>query len=165
MRPLKFVMLFGTLSLVFMGCPYESKIPLDSPDKAKSDKDLPGKYTEKDSESYLWDCKPDGNQYRITKKSTEDSESEPTIYIGFLSDVGGVSFMNVYEDEGSSEKSYMIYRIEKKNADRWKLKAMTDNVTEEFTTSDEFKTFVKKNMELSFFYNKDDEKTFYREDE
>lgn len=107
----------------------------------------------------------DGNQYRIEKKSLEDSESDPTIYIGWLTDVGGSQFMNVYEQDYESEKSYMIYRMEKKSEDRIKFRAMTDNVTEEFTTSEEFKAFVKKNMELSFFYNKDDEKTFYKEDE
>jgi hypothetical protein len=164
MKSAKFVALFGALSLVFMGCPYESKIPLDSADKSKPDKSLVGKWEEKGSDSYEWTCEMDGNQYRIVKKSTEDSESEPTVYIGHLTDVSGSPFMNVYEKD-SDEKSYYIYRMEKKGeGDRIKFKAMTDNVTEEFTSSEEFKAFVKKNMELSFFYNKDDEKTFYKND-
>lgn len=165
MKSAKFVALFGALSLVFMGCPYESKIPLDSADKSKADKALVGKWEEKGSDSYEWKCElQDGNQYRIVKKSTEDSESEPTVYIGHLTDVGGSPFLNVYEKD-SEEKSYYIYRMEKKGeGDRIKFKAMTDNVTEEFTSSEEFKAFVKKNMELSFFYNKDDEKTFYKND-
>jgi hypothetical protein len=56
--------------------------------------------------------------------------------------------------------------MEKKDADgsRIKFKAVTDNITEEFATPEELKAFIKKNMELSFFYNKDDEKTFYKED-
>ena len=81
-----------------------------------------------------------------------------------MTDVSGSPFLNVYEKD-SEEKSYYIYRMEKKGeGDRIKFKAMTDNVTEEFTSSEEFKAFVKKNMELSFFYNKDDEKTFYKND-
>lgn len=163
MKSVKFVALFGALSLVFMGCPYESKIPLDSADKAKPDKALVGKWEEKGSDDYSWKCELDGNQYRITKTNTADG-GEPTVYIGFLSDVAGSAFMNVYEQDYSEDRKYMIYRMEKKGEDRIKFKAMTDNVTEEFTTSEEFKTFVKKNMELSFFYNKDDEKTFYKDE-
>lgn len=163
MKSVKFVALFGALSLVFMGCPYESKISLDSADKAKPDKALVGKWEEKGSDDYSWKCELDGNQYRITKTNTADG-GEPTIYIGFLSDVAGTPFMNVYEQDYSEDRKYMIYRMEKKGEDRIKFKAMTDNVTEEFTTSEEFKTFVKKNMELTFFYNKDDEKTFYKDE-
>lgn len=163
MKSVKFVALFGALSLVFMGCPYESKISLDSADKAKPDKVLVGKWEEKGSDDYAWKCELDGNQYRITKTNTADG-GEPTIYIGFLSDVAGTPFMNVYEQDYSEDRKYMIYRMEKKGEDRVKFKAMTDNVTEEFTTSEEFKTFVKKNMELTFFYNKDDEKTFYKDE-
>lgn len=164
MKTLSIVALFGTLSMAFMGCPYESKIPLDTADKSKPDKDLVGKWEEKGSDSYEWKCSLDGNQYRIEKKSTDGDSDEPTIYIGFLSDVAGTPFLNVYEDSYDSEKSYMIYRMEKKSDDRIKFKAMTDNVTEEFTSGEDFRTFVKKNMELSFFYNKDDEKTFYKEE-
>jgi hypothetical protein len=164
MKSVKLVALFGALSLVFMGCPYESKIPLDSADKSKPDKDLVGKWEEKGSDDYEWKCSMDGNQYRIEKKSTDGDESEPTVYIGWLTDVGGSPFLNVYEQDYSSEKSYYIYRMEKKSEDRVKFKAVTDNITEEFTTGEEFKSFIKKNMELSFFYNKDDEKTFYKEE-
>lgn len=164
MKTLSIIALFGTLSLLFMGCPYESKIPLDTADKAKVDKDLVGKWEEKGSEDYTWKCEIDGNQYRITKKSVEDSESEPTIYVGHLTDVNGVQFLNVYEQDYDTDKSYMLWKMEKKSEDRVKFKAITDNITEEFTTAEELKTFVKKNMELTFFYNKDDEKTFYKED-
>ncbi len=164
MKSAKFVALFGALSLVFMGCPYESKIPLDTADKSKPDKDFVGKWEEKGDDSYSWKCTMDGNQYRVEKKSIEDSESEPTVYVGWLSDVGGTPFLNVYEQDYSSDRMYYLYRVEKKSEDRIKFKAVTDNITEEFTTSEELKTFIKKNMELSFFYNKDDEKTFYKEE-
>jgi hypothetical protein len=151
-------------TVIFMGCPYESKVPLDSAEKSKPDKALVGKWEEKDSDSYIWKCQIDGNQYRIEKKSVDDSSDEPTIYIGWLSDVGGTQFMNIYEQDYSSDREYMLYKMEKKNEDRIKFRAVTDNITEEFSTSEELKAFIKKNMELSFFYNKDDEKTFYKED-
>jgi hypothetical protein len=165
MKSVKFVALFGALSLVFMGCPYETKVPLDPADKAvKLDNDMIGAFEEKGDDSYTRKCEKDGNQYRITKKSTEDSESEPTVYIGWASMVGDKQFLNVYEQDYSSDRAYYLYLIDKKSADRFKFKAVTDNITEEFTTGEELKAFVKKHMELSFFYNKDDEKTFYKEE-
>src|ERR1044072_7375501 len=126
MKSAKFVALFGALSLVFMGCAYESKMSLDSADKSKPDKALVGKWEEKGSDDYEWKCEMDGNQYRIEKKSTDGEDSEPTVYIGFLSDVAGSPFLNVYKQDYDSEKSYMIYRMEKKGDDRVKFKAMTD---------------------------------------
>lgn len=166
MKSAKFVALFGALSLVFMGCPYESKFPLDTADKSKPDKALVGKWEEKGSDDYTWKCEMDGNQYRIEKKSTDGDDSEPTVYIGWLTDVGGKTWLNVYEQDYSSDKSYYFYQMEKKgDGDRLKFKAMTDNVTDEFTDGEALKTFIKKYQDLTFFYNKDDEKTFYKDDE
>lgn len=164
MRTVNIAVLAGALSMVLMGCPYESKLPLDTADKSKPDKALEGKWEEKESTDYTWSCKMDGNQYRIEKKSIESSEDEPTIYFGWLTQVGDAQFLNVYE-QSYDDKSYMLYKYEKKgDGERVKFKAVTDNITEEFTTSEDLKAFVKKNMELTFFYNKDDEKTFYKED-
>ncbi len=165
MKSVKIAALAASLSLLLMGCPYESKISLGSADNSKPDKDLVGKWEEKGSDDYSWKCTMDGNQYRIEKKDISgDGDAEPTIYIGWLTDIAGSPFMNVYEQDYSEDRKYYFYRMEKKSADRIKFKAVTDNITEEFTTAEELKAFVKKNMELSFFYNKDDEKTFYKED-
>ncbi len=124
-----------------------------------------GKWEEKGDDTYEWKCSIDGNQYRIEKKSTEDSESEPTTYIGWLSDVGGTTFINVYENDYSTDRTYYFYKVESKSdGEKYKFMAVTDNITEEFTTGEDLKAFIKKNMGLSFFYNKDDEKTFYKED-
>jgi uncharacterized membrane protein YkgB len=38
------------------------------------------------------------------------------------------------------------------------LYELTDNIDEKFTESQKLKEFVKKNMHLSFFYNKDEKK-------
>jgi hypothetical protein len=165
MKSMYLSVLFVAAGMMFMGCPYESKIPLDSADKSKPDKALVGTWEEKGSSSYTWKCQMDGNQYRIEKKDADDANDEPTVYIGWLTEVGGAPFLNVYENDYSSDRKYMIYRMEKKgDGDRIKFRAVTDNITETFTTSDELKSFIKKNMELTFFYNKDDEKTFYKED-
>ena len=160
-------MLFGALSLVFMGCPYESKVPVDDASMAKADKTLKGTFKEKDSDDYLWTVTLDGTTYTIEKKNTKDG-GDPTMYEGFLSDVSGSTFMNVYDKstDGSSPDKFYIYKVNKKDdaAGRVYMQAMTDNVTEEFASSAELKSYIKKYMDLSFFWNKDDEKKFFRED-
>lgn len=164
MKSLKFAALFGALSLVFMGCPYEAKVPIDDQSNSKPDKGLVGKWEEKGSDDYEWNVELADGMYRIEKKNIKDG-GDPTIYKGFLSDVSGTTFMNVYElDEygSSSDRKYFLYRLTKKGDDRVTMDAVTDNITEEFTTSAELKAFIKKNMDISFFYNKDDKKTFYK---
>lgn len=162
MKSAKFAMLFGALSLVFMGCPYESKVPVDDSSNAKGDKTLSGKWDEKGSEDYLWTVTLDENTYRIEKKNVKEG-GDPTIYGAFLSDVGGSPFLNVWEksDDGGDRK-YYIYKIDKKGEERVTLKGMTENVTEEFASSAELKAFIKKYMDLSFFWDKDEEKIFYK---
>lgn len=164
MKSLKFAALFGALSLVFMGCPYEAKVPIDDQSNSKPDKGLVGKWEEKGSDDYEWKVELTDGMYRIEKKNIKDG-GDPTIYKGFLSDVSGTTFMNVYElDEygSSSDRKYFLYRLTKKGDDRVTMDAVTDNITEEFTTSADLKAFIKKNMDISFFYNKDDKKTFYK---
>jgi hypothetical protein len=167
MKSVKFAVLFGALSLVFMGCPYESKVPVDDMANSKADKTLKGKFKEKDSDDYLWTITLDGNIYTVEKKNTKDG-GDPTMYQGFLSDVSGSTFMNVYDKptDGSSPEKFYIYKVDKKDdgAGRVYMEAMTDNVTEEFASSAELRAYIKKYMDLSFFWNKDDEKKFYRED-
>jgi hypothetical protein len=166
MKSVKLAALFGALSLVFMGCPYESKVPIDDASNAKPDKTLTGNWEKKGDEKYLFTVKLEDNIYYVTKKNTEDASAEPTKYKGFLSDVGGVTFLNIRElsEYESSDVKYYLYRVEKKGDDRVKLRGITDNITEEFATSAELKAFIKKNMEISFFYNKDDDDTYYKND-
>lgn len=52
---------------------------------------------------------------------------------------------------------YYLYRIDMGNGE-FTLFELTDNIDEKFNTSAELKAFVKKNMGLSFFYNKDEER-------
>jgi hypothetical protein len=164
MKSAKIAVLFGALSLVFMGCPYESKVPVNDSSNAKGDKALVGTWEEKGDDSYEWKVTLDDNMYRIEKKNIKDG-GDPTVYGGFLSDLNGSTFFNVWEktDDGT-DKKYFIYKLEKKgdDADRVKLKAMTDNVTEEFDNSADLQAFIKKYMDVSFFWNKDDEKTYYK---
>jgi hypothetical protein len=166
MTSAKFAVLFGALSLVFMGCPYESKYPVDDVSTAKVDKARTGIYEERSEEDYKYTIKADGNQYRIEKKK-KSGEDEPTKYVGFVSNIGAdVEYLNIYEEtesSSSSDRKYYIYKLEAKDGDRMKLKGVTDNITEEFTSSAELKAYIKKYQDISFFFDKDEEKTFYKD--
>jgi hypothetical protein len=164
MKSISMLTLFGAMSLLFMGCPYESKVPVDDLSKAKADNSLKGNFSEKGSEDYRYKVTIEDNMYKIVKKKTS-SEDEPTIYYGFTSKVGDQTYMNVYEESSdASSRKYYIYKFEKKDEDRVKLKGVTDNITEEFASSSELKAYIEKYSSISFFFDKDEEKTFYRED-
>ncbi|MCU0435333.1 MAG: hypothetical protein MUC87_17890 [Bacteroidia bacterium] len=163
MKAFKFIALVGALSLTFMGCPYESKVPVDDASNAKTSKALEGVYEERSSEDYTYVIKADGNQYRITKKK-KSGEDEPTVYIGFVSKVGSGEYLNIREEGSSSDTKYYIYKVDTKSEGRIKLKGVTDNITEEFATSAELRAFIQKYENLSFFFDKDEDKTFYKED-
>ncbi len=166
MKSAKFAVLFGALSLVFMGCPYESKFPVDDASNAKVDKSLTGKWEERSEEDYKYDIKIDGNQYMITKRK-KSGEDEPTKYVGFVSNLtADVSYLNVYEESESTtstDRKYYIYKLENKGGVRIDLKGVTDNITEEFTNSSELRAFIKKYQDISFFFDKDETKTFYKD--
>jgi hypothetical protein len=166
MKSAKFAVLFGALSLVFMGCPYESKFPVDDPSNAKVDKSMLGKWEETSEDDYKYTITADGsNQYKIEKKK-KSGEDEPTKYIGFVSNLGAeVEYLNIYEETESSsstDRKYYIYKYTK-GSDRFKILGVTDNITEEFTSSAELRAFIKKYQDLSFFFDKDEEKKFTRE--
>ena len=163
MKSLKIAALFGSLSLLFMGCPYESKVPVDSQVNAKTVSGLEGKWLDSKDDSYKYKISIDGNIYTI-KKSPKDGD--PTYYQGFLSDLQGTSWANVWEkpEEGSSsDVKYYIYKFEMKGTENFKISGMTNNVTEEFESSKELQDFILKYQGLSFFWDKGEEMHFERE--
>ncbi|MBI3511773.1 MAG: hypothetical protein HY064_14020 [Bacteroidetes bacterium] len=170
MKPLRIAALFGALSLLFMGCPYESKFTLGDASNAIADQSLVAKKWDcKGEEDYVYKVELEGTMYKITKKDTKNG-GEPTYYKGFITPLGDALFLNVYEvdkdgNPTAEEIQYYYYKVEKMDGDasRVKLRAVTDNITEEFESATEFRDFVKKNMGISFFYNKDDEKVMYKD--
>jgi hypothetical protein len=164
MKAFKLITLVAALSFTFMGCPYESKVPVDDVSNAKANKSLEGTYEERSSEDYTYSIKVyEGNQYRIVKKK-KSGEDEPTIYIGYVSKVGSSEYLNIREEGSSSDTKYYIYKVDTKQEGRIKLKGVADNITEEFATSGELRAFIQKYENLSFFFDKDEDKTFYKED-
>lgn len=163
MKAFNIIFLLGAFSLLFMGCPYESIVPVDDMANAKVDKSLVGKYEERSSEEYTYEVKVEENMYRIIKKK-KSGDDETTVYYGFVSSIGAAQYLNLYEETSSGNRKYYIYKLELKGGgERIKLYAVTDNITEEFATSADLRAYIQKYQDLSFFFDKSEEKVFYRE--
>ena len=142
-------------SFLFMGCPYSSEVPIDQP-AVKIDEKLLGTWESKSSTDYTYKVtKSDANTYAIEKKSM--SSGDVTNYKGFISDIGGVRYMNIYED-GSTTNTYYFYKLEISTSGvKSTLTPVTENIDEKFTTSSELKDFFKKNQVNSYFFDKDED--------
>lgn len=149
-------------AFLFTACPYTSKVPITGHD-VKINKQLLGKWVKADDVSaenpeFYEIKKYDKFKYDIEKNSWSSSDSSYTkeTYISHLSVIEDITFINMQKD-GTGD--YYLHKIiiEKKD---FTLFEVTDNIDETFNTSEELYAFVKKNMHLSFFYNKDEIKYF-----
>ncbi len=135
------------------GCPYGSQIPLDTTGK-KINPVLLGTWEPKSSSDDQYKItKEDEFTYKIVK--TSKNAKEPAVYKAYLSDLDGDTFLNLWEENGSSEKTYYFYKLELNSSNtKATLSSVTENITEKFTTGEEMKAFFKKYKGLSFFYEK-----------
>lgn len=157
----KFLLQLGLLAglmIVLQGCPYGTEVAIDDP-AVKIDEKLLGKWEAKNSGDYLYTItKKDDFHYKFEKKGK--SSPDATLYTGFLSLVDGVKFLNIYEDAAST-KTYYLYKLEMSGSGaKATLHPVTENITEKFENSPDLKAFIKKHMELSFFYSKEKEEYF-----
>ena len=156
MKKIKLFTLLGALSTLFMGCPYTAEMPLDQP-SVKTDDKLLGKWEQKTSSDYAYTVtKEDDFTYKIEKKTV--SSGDITVYKGFLSDIGGTKYMNLWEINESATKAYYFYKIEvTTSGSKVTMLSVTENIDEKFTSSAEMKDFFKKNQLLSFFFEKEED--------
>jgi hypothetical protein len=153
--------------VLLTACPYESVVPIAEPN-APIDANLLGKWykegeTEMENPSEYYRIRRNSaNTYEIIKMEFSSSEetytSETYIsHLTILKDAKGKSytFLNMKKDG-----KYYLHRIELVG-NSFTLYEVTDNIDEKFNTSAELQTFVKANMHLTFFYNKD-EKVYFR---
>ena len=151
---------FAVMIFVLTACPYQSKVPIDKPN-TKVDKTVLGKWIKKsdkenENPEYFQISAIEENKYNIVKfeYQSNDSTYKQTKYITHFSYIKDYVFMNMQKD---GDGDYFMHRIDM-NGDEFMLYELTDNIDEKFVSSEEFKKFVKKNMKLSFFYNKDEVK-------
>jgi hypothetical protein len=163
MKNLKFFIPLFAIAVFIGGCPYASEVAIDNP-SVKVNPSLLGSWEKKSSEKYIYTVsKTDDFNYKITR--TDSAAQSPSIYKAYMSDVDGDKFLNLQETGSYSEKAtYYLYKVElNSSSTRVTLKPLTENIREKFSTSDELKSFIRKNKNLSFFYGKDEE-VFYKAD-
>jgi hypothetical protein len=154
------ILLMATIVVVFTACPYTSSVPIDNP-SVQIDSKLLGKWVKtsdqaNENPTFFVITAIGDVKYNIVKNeyNTYDSAYSQTIYVSHISKIDNLSFMNMQQD---GKGDYYLYRIDMGNGE-FTLFELTDNIDEKFNTSAELKAFVKKNMGLSFFYNKDEER-------
>jgi len=157
--------LFAAL-FILTGCPYQSVVPISEPNQ-KLDKKLMGKWIkesdlEAENPEFFEIRKNDNDKYKFTivkfEYQSSDSSYNETNYLTHLTKIEDNVFLNMQEN---GEGDYYLYKIDLQG-DKFVLYEITDNIDEKFNTSAELYDFVKKYMNLSFFYNKD-EVTYVRD--
>lgn len=138
-------------------CPYESQVPIDSP-QISIDETLLGKW--KDAESTNKDFyelkKLDNQRYAIIENTLDETLEvyRKEEYTGYLSLVSGMLFWNLKTSK--PDKGYLIYKVEfTKDKQQFTLLPLSDNIKEKFSNSQDLKAFIDKYKALSFFYGKE----------
>ena len=162
MKKLGFLTIAFVACMSFMGCPYETATPISDP-SIKADEAMFGKWSKSGSEEYSYSVsRADGFHYKIVK--TKLADGEETVYYGFMSKVGDVSYMNLTDDElNSDDVKYYLYKVSGSEGKKTLL-GVTDNITQEFSSSTELKSYISKYQDLEFFFDKSEKEVFYKED-
>ena len=148
-----YIVMFLITGILFAGCPYSAEIALDERPNIPVDKAMLGKWELRSSSDYTYIITAKNDfVYSITKKSASDGSE--TVYEGFLSDINGKKFLNVFES-GSTTPTYYFYLFTQSGNDRLKLEPVTENIDETFTNSRDMRNYFAKNMDVSFFFDKD----------
>ena|ERR1700752_3999415 len=143
-----------TLTILFYGCPYESTVPISVPTEKINSKMIGSWITKKDG----------GELYRISRKDElnymieefDGNNKLANTYIAFSSTIEDKVFLNVRnEKQENKDEKFMLLKIEMFGDSMIKADNVTENITEEFKTSNELKNFIAANMKNSFFYEKE----------
>ena len=150
----------ASVALVLTACPYASSVPVAAPSEPVN-KELFGKWiaatdVDYDDPTYYTIGKRDENRYEVTEFvfRSYDNKYSKTPYLMHSSVVNGKTFMNVQEETGGD---YHIHMIEI-GTDEFTLFEVSENIDEKFSSSGDLRTFIEKNMGLSFFYSKGERK-------
>jgi len=152
-----FALTFGMLILLW-GCPYKSQVALGSAvEKISSEyigSWMPETETAKENPSYYIISKYDSVKYAIEHSQYNDEEKGYSTknYIGHTTSIDGFVFMHLVE---SGTKEFLLHRLVLTPSGMM-LYEVTDNIDEQFDSSEKMREFFKQNMRLSFFYNRDE---------
>lgn len=154
MRKLMYFSFLAICCLGLFGCPYESHVPISLP-SIPVDARLLGEWNSKD-EVY--------NSYKVSKASATEYHieqhniSQVSKFRGFLSEVKGNLFMNLYSD---STKTYYLYKIRlESDGKKLTLVPLSREVPDHFGSVEGLRTYIEKNMNFRSLYNEKDQTAF-----
>jgi len=143
--------------VVLMGCPYESHVPIGLP-TAPVDTRYVGKWGSEDEtyNKYTVEVK-NATEYKIVQHSITGNTAH---FTGYLTDVKGATFMNLFSD---STQTYFIYRINlDPGGNKFTLVPVSEKLGEHFGSSDALRNYVEKHLNLQSFYNQEDKEEFIK---
>jgi len=172
----KLLLLFLFLaSVLFSGCPYTSKVPIDNPGiKVESnyfgiwleEKVLNSKYEISGLNEFEYlivqvrDTTIKDDAVKLNDGSNdpeyEEEKSAPTTYTGHISKIKEYSFLNLKEksDNLQEDNQYSIYKIDFTGNSEFRLTEITSLIKEQFDNTEDLKNYIEKYMDsgISFFY-------------
>jgi hypothetical protein len=155
----KIILLFSLLlfTVIFYGCPYESKVPISEP-TIKISNDYLGEWNYKDSKTKYMITKEDDFHMKIKSIPVDTISKDTAVYLAHISKINDYEFLNIIKISkdnsffGSGENSYYLYKINSISKKEMAIKELTNNIKDKFDSSKELYSFIEKYMNLSFFY-------------
>jgi hypothetical protein len=141
-----------TVMVLCMGCPYESKFPLDGT-KVKYDKNLVGTWHEGETDLKIIRVDDYRFSYIYDDHDEEDGAGEET-GSGYAVTTNGFTYL-VAERENDGIKSYAIYKVLSVDANNLvAIPLDEDNIpsSKKFSSSQEFTNYVISNSSTAFVY-------------
>jgi len=149
--------LFAAVFILFIGCPYNSEVPLSNSTKAKIDEQLLGKWEgnvmDVDTLEFL---QFNDNEYIILLK--EIGKNECGLMRAFITEIKDQNFLNIQSVyPPNDDKEWIFINFKVKN-DALTIKVIEDNIfKKQFTSSDSLYNFTSENLNNIALYGTEDE--------
>ena len=144
----------GVLFIVSFAACNLSKYPIDDPAVVKIDARLlgawKGKHKHEKSDLYIL-TKYNDYEYSILARDKKKTKEEH--YNGFLSEVGGVRFLNIYSKD-DTEKRYLFMKLIEINeaGNKLKVSCVNDTTMQYFTSAADVRQQITRNLNTPDFY-------------
>jgi|GEM_PF-4570291 len=76
-------------------------------------------------------------------------------FSGYFNNLNRNLFFNLAKENPASRK-YMFFKVQMFSADKFAYYTVTENIDEKFYSSEALKTFVMRNMQNSYFFEKEE---------
>ena len=162
MKKLFVIVLLAALPVFFLGCPYNSKVAIDSKPIVKIDERMIGTWGITDTAITYYEIgKLNDNEYLI-KEYSKDKDNVAKVtskYSAFISEINNVTFLNVKQlpekdDFSLFGEEYYFYKIVLEPGVIIST-PVTNFIKEEFTSSEALRSFFAENMKNSYFFQED----------